>query len=104
VFRRGQKPLGQLVPPPRFRVEPAGGHADPLAGPPVQLPAASLSPPQDPGDLRIPVSERLAEHEGGAFRRGEPLHEHEQRERNRFPLLGVVKRAGRAVTGQHRLW
>ena len=54
----------------------------------------------DVGDLRVLVAEHLAQQVGRALDRGQPLQEHEQRQRQRIRELGMRGRAERRVLDQ----
>jgi hypothetical protein len=65
--------------------------------------AGGLGDVEDRGDLPVRVVEGLAQHVHGPFARGQPLHEGEDRVRDRFALFRGVGRAEHRVPREQRL-
>ncbi len=108
AFSGGEEPAGEFL---AFRaagrlgrtVGPRVGGGDVLAGPGEDLPAVHLALARGPGDGRVVVSEHLAEHEHRPFHRGQRLHQHQERHRQRVGQLGVLGRPGLVQRHHDRL-
>ena len=92
-----EEPLQQGVARGFVGVEPRPARLEVLARPRHELPRVRLGPLDDRGDVRVLVPEGVAQQVGRSLDGGEPLHEHQQGERERLRELGARVRPGHRV-------
>ena len=95
-----EEPFEQGVAGGLVGVEARAAGLEMLARPRHELPRVHLGPLDDVGDLRVLVPEHLAQQVGRPLDRGQPLQQHQQRQRQRIRELGARGRAGRRVLDQ----
>ncbi len=95
-----EEPFQQGVAGGLVGVEARTAGLEMLPRPRHELPRVHLGPLDDAGDLRVLVAEHLAQQISRPLDRGQPLQEHQQRQRQRIRELRARRRTGRRVLEQ----